>query len=282
MPELPEVETIRRDLQGSVVGLTVRSLRARRADILCGTRRREFEEMLTGRRIEHIDRLGKNLILRFSGGPAVIVNLGMSGRFYTVDADARLPKHTHVIFELSDGRRLVFQDVRRFGHLELVADVAVGESFSLRNVGVDARCPGLRAKKLGELLEGRTALVKSALLNQSLIAGLGNIYVCEVLHHAGVSPELRCDGLTDEQIVRLYRAIKDVLAEAIKAQGTTISDYVTGAGVPGEFQRQLRVYGREGEKCLSPGCGCKIERIVQSNRSTFFCPGCQPTAGKGQ
>ncbi len=277
MPELPEVETIRRDLQGSVVGLTVRSLRARRADILRWTRRRKFEEALTGRRVEDVDRVGKNLILRFSGGPAVIVNLGMSGRFYTVDADARLGKHTHVIFELSDGRRLVFQDTRRFGHLELVPDGEVGESFSLRKVGVDAACPGFRAKKLGELLEGRTALVKSALLNQSLVAGLGNIYVCEVLHRAGISPELRCNELSDEQILHLYAAIKDVLSEAVQARGTTLRDggYLDGIGEPGHFQEKLRVYEREALGCIRPGCGHAIKRIKQENRSTYYCPGCQ-------
>jgi len=275
MPELPEVETIRRDLEGSVVGLTVESIHVRRTDILCQTRRRDLVEGLTRGCIVALDRVGKNLIVRFSGGAAVIVNLGMTGQFYLTDGAGRLPKHTHVILGLSDGRRLVFRDVRRFGHLELVRDGEVGESFSLRNVGVDARCRAFRAKTLGELLQGRTALLKNALLNQSLVAGLGNIYVCEALHRAGLSPQLRCNELDEEQIKRLHKAIKQVLSEAIKAEGTTVSDYVTGQGVPGGFQRRLRVYGREGEPCRIPGCRHTIKRIVQSNRSTFFCPGCQ-------
>ena len=208
MPELPEVETIRRDLEGSVVGLTVESIHVRRTDILCQTRRRDLVEGLTRGRIVSLDRVGKNLIVRFSGGAAVIVNLGMTGQFYLTDGAGRLPKHTHVILGLSDGRRLIFRDVRRFGHLELVRDGEVGESFSLRNVGVDARCRAFRAKTLGELLQGRTALLKNALLNQSLVAGLGNIYVCEALHRAGLSPQLRCNELDEEQIKRLYKAIR--------------------------------------------------------------------------
>ncbi len=275
MPELPEVETIRRDLEGSVVGLRVESVRVRRTDVLRQTRRRDLVATLTGRRIVALERVGKNLIVRLSGGPALIVNLGMTGQFYVADDDAKLPKHTHVIIELSDGRRLVFRDVRRFGHLELVGDGEVGESFSLRNVGIDARSRRFTVRKLGELLGGRAAVLKSALLNQSLVAGLGNIYVCEALHRARLSPELRCNELDQEQIARLHKAIKQVLSEAIKAEGTTVSDYVTGRGVPGRFQRRLRVYGREGQPCRTPGCGNTIKRIVQSNRSTYYCPGCQ-------
>jgi formamidopyrimidine-DNA glycosylase len=275
VPELPEVETVRRDLQRSAVGLTIQSVRARRTDVLCKTRRCDLIESVEGRRIEEVDRHGKNLIVRLSGGPTLIVNLGMTGQLYLADGEGRLPKHTHVILGLSDGRRLVFRDVRRFGHLELVPNGETGESFSLARVGVDAVSRRFTARRLAEMLEGRTALLKSALLNQSLVAGLGNIYVCEALHRAGLSPELRCHELSEEQTARLHRAIKEVLREAIKGQGTTISDYVTGAGVPGEFQRRLRVYGREGEACRCRGCEHTIERVVQSNRSTFYCPGCQ-------
>ena len=277
MPELPEVETVRRDLQESVVGLTVMSARVFRSDVLCDTRPCDLEQALAGRRIEATDRLGKNLILRFSGGPALIVNLGMTGQFYVAEGGGEPPEHTHVVLELSDGARLLFRDMRRFGHVELVADGQVGESTSLQNVGVDACARAFTAGKLVALLAGRTGLLKSALMDQSLVAGLGNIYACEVMHRAGLSPRLRCHRLSEEQIKSLHRAIKQVLSSAIKAQGTTLSDdgYVTGRNLPGGFQRRLRVYGREGEPCRCPGCGHEIRRIVQANRSTFYCPGCQ-------
>ena len=178
--------------------------------------------------------------------------------------------------QVSGDVRLVFRDVRRFGHLELVCDGDLTACVSLRNVGIDACSRSFTAKRLGELLAGRTTFVKSALLNQKLVAGLGNIYVCEAMFRAGVHPQTRCNELTDAQVAGLHRATKDVLDEAIKAEGTTISDYVTGSGVPGGFQKRLRVYGREGLSCRKRGCSDTVIRIVQSGRATFFCPSCQP------
>jgi len=276
MPELPEVETVRRDLSRSVVGQTLEAVTVRRCDnILCETEPEQLAEVLSGRRIASIGRRGKNLILRLSGGPVLIVNLGMTGQFYTLaEGDAPL-EHTHVIFDLSGGLRLVYRDIRRFGHLELVCDGDLDACVSLQNVGVDARSRAFTSGRLGGLLAGRTALLKSALLNQSLVAGLGNIYVCEAMHRARLGPLARCNELSDVQNKALHRAIVAVLDEAIRAEGTTISDYVTGAGVPGSFQKRLRVYGREGLRCRRRGCGGIIRRIVQSNRSTFYCPECQ-------
>ncbi|MCD6360823.1 MAG: bifunctional DNA-formamidopyrimidine glycosylase/DNA-(apurinic or apyrimidinic site) lyase [Armatimonadetes bacterium] len=275
MPELPEVETVRRDLRKSVVGRTIQSVEIGRDDILCECEPDDFAGILPGRVITAVERIGKNLILRLSGGPALVVHLGMTGQFYTLARGEPRPDHVHVVLELSGDLMLVYRDTRRFGHLELVADGDVSHCTSLRNVGLDARSRSFTAKRLAGLLAGRTALVKSALLNQKLVAGLGNIYVCEAMHRAGVHPETRCHELSKAQIAALHRAIKDVLDEAIAAEGTTISDYVTGAGVPGGFQRRLRVYGREGKACRRRGCRATIERIVQSNRSTFFCPECQ-------
>lgn len=275
MPELPEVETVRRDLKRSIIGRTVETVSTGKRDVLCECRPVDLKRVLPGRRIEAIDRIGKNLILRLSGGPALIVHLGMTGQFYTVGPEETLPNHTHAVLGLSGDLRLIYRDVRRFGHLELVCDGDLSACASLRKVGVDARSRSFTAKRLGELLAGRTSFVKAALLNQSLVAGLGNIYVCEAMHRAGIHPETRCHELSETQIASLRREIRDVLDEAIKAEGTTISDYVTGAGVPGGFQKRLRVYGREGLTCRRRGCGATIERIVQSNRSTFFCPACQ-------
>lgn len=275
MPELPEVETVRRDLTRAILGRTVETITISRRDILCACRPADLRRLLPGRRVEAIDRVGKNLILRLSGGPALIVHLGMTGQLYTVGAQDELPDHTHVVLGLSGDVRVVFRDPRRFGHLELVADGDLQACTSLRHVGVDARSRAFTAACLQQMLAGRKTLVKAALMNQALVAGLGNIYVCEAMHRAGIHPLTRCDELSAAQVTALHRAIKDVLEEAIRAEGTTISDYVTGAGVPGGFQKRLRVYGREGQSCRKRGCDGVIERIVQSNRSTFFCPVCQ-------
>jgi len=275
MPELPEVETVRRDLKRSIVGRTIETVEIGRTDILCECLPEQLTELLPGASVEAVDRVGKNLILRLAGGPALIVHLGMTGQLYTIGPEEELLDHTHVVLGLSGDLRLVYRDVRRFGHLELVCDGDLEACASLRNVGTDARSRSFTTNRLAELLAGRTTFVKAALLNQSLVAGLGNIYVCEAMHRAGVHPETRCHELIPDQVAGLHQAIKDVLDEAIKAEGTTISDYVTGAGVPGGFQKRLRVYGREGETCRKRGCRATIERIVQSNRSTFFCPACQ-------
>lgn len=280
MPELPEVETIRRDLQNLVVGLSVESVRVRRSDLLCQTPPEDLIEMLTGRCIEDVDRRGKNLILWFSGAATLIVRLHQTGQFYVVDAATDLPEHTHVIFELSAGYWLIFRCIRCLlasGYLELVAGGELWKSAILEPVGLDALSPQFTADKLRGFLQGRRRLVKTALLDQRRLAGLGNIYVCEGLHRAGISPELPCNELTHEQLLDLHAAITDVLSEAVQARGTTLRDggYLDGIGEPGHFQEKLRVYEREALGCIRPGCGHAIKRIKQENRSTYYCPGCQ-------
>ncbi len=275
MPELPEVETIRGDLSEHLVGRRITSVKVTQDDILVGTARGRLAETLVDREVLRVDRRGKNLIIRLAGGAALLVNLGMTGQLFVCDSDAELAEHTHVIAALSDRRRLLYRDVRRFGQIEPVPDGNVEDSLTLRNVGVDAMDDSFTADVLRETLQGRTALLKCALLDQSRVAGLGNIYICEALHRAGIDPHVRCNELADPEIDRLHVAIREVLAEAIASQGTTVSDYVTGTRVPGSFQERLRVYGREGEACLDLHCEHKIERVVQSNRATFFCPGCQ-------
>jgi len=280
MPELPEVETVRRHLARSLVGRTIERVTVRRGEIVKGCGRRKLARELSGRTVESIGRLGKNLIVRLDDGLVLLAHLGMTGRLYVAAADEPLEDHTHLVAELSDGRRLIFRDVRRLGHLELSSEERLADSETLRKVGLDAMSRAFTAKRLGEMLRGRSALVKGALLDQTRVAGLGNIYVCEVMHRAGIGPEARCNELAAEQMRALHRAIRRVLREAIEAEGTTISDYVTGAGVPGRFQERLRVYGREGERCRTRGCHATIERIVQSNRPTFYCPGCQGARGQ--
>ncbi len=275
MPELPEVETVRRDLQRRLVGRTIRAASIVQPDILRRTGPVQLVNTLVGSEVVSAERRGKNLVIRLEREVALLVNLGMTGQLVVGAADHRAEAHTHLIAALSDGGVLAYRDVRRFGHLELAPFDRLEESFTLRNVGVDALSPEHTPERLHEAMSGRTALLKGALLDQSMIAGLGNIYVCEAMFRAGLSPRARCRDLSREDVVRLHDAIRAVLTESIAAEGTTISDYVTGAGVPGGFQERLRVYGREGQVCTTAGCEHRIERIVQSNRSTFYCPGCQ-------
>ncbi len=294
MPELPEVETVRRDLQEHLVGRSIDAVTLRRAEIVRGVAAlgadadpaicHAVEAGLTGLTVLNADRLGKNLLIGLSGGVTLLVNLGMTGQLFVCDACAELDMHAHLIAELSDGMQLVFRDIRRFGHIELARSESVGESFTLRNVGVDAMSARFTSRRLAGMLAGRTAPIKSALLDQRRVAGLGNIYVCEALFRARISPEARCGELSQQEVARLHRAIREVLRESIAAEGTTISDYVTGRRVPGSFQKRLRVYGREGAPCLKHGCRGVIQRIVQSNRSTFYCPQCQssPETNRGE
>ena len=275
MPELPEVETIRRDLSVHLVGRTVESVEMTRTDILIGAAADQIRETLEGREVLSVGRRGKNLIVQMSGGSALLVNLGMTGQFFVCDPETEIADHTHMIAKLSDRTRLVFRDVRRFGHLEPVPTGDVGVSLTLRNVGIDAMDDSFTAEVLEEALRGRKALLKCALLDQTRVAGLGNIYICEALHRAAIDPLARCNELGPAAIERLHQAIREVLTEAIASHGTTVSDYVTGTRVPGSFQKRLRVYGRENETCRDDSCGHTIVRIVQSNRATFYCPGCQ-------
>jgi len=275
MPELPEVETVRRQLAGTLIGRTIERITLRRTDVIRGAGPRRFRETLRGQTVEALDRRGKALIVRLSDGVALLVHLGMTGRFCLAPPGVPLAEHTHMIAYLADGGRLVFRDPRRFGHLELTCADALDETETLRNVGIDALAPEFTAARLSEALAGRTAPIKAALLDQRRFAGVGNIYACEALFRAHIDPTALCGELDAQQVKALHRALRAVLRASIAAEGTTIADYVNGNGVPGGFQRRLRVYGREGEACPSRGCTGTIARIVQSNRSTFYCPLCQ-------
>lgn len=275
MPELPEVETVRRQLAGALIGRTIERVTLRRSDIVLGASARRFREALRGRTVEALDRRGKALIVRLSDDVVLLVHLGMTGRFCLVPDGAPLAEHTHMIAQISGGLRLAFCDPRRFGHLELARTDALDDSETLRHVGIDVLAPEFTTAALAEALAGRSTSIKAALLDQRRFAGVGNIYACEALFRARIHPAALCGELTRAQVKALHRALRAVMRESIAAEGTTIADYVTGNGVPGGFQRRLQVYGREGERCPAPGCTGTIARIVQSNRSTFYCPACQ-------
>lgn len=275
MPELPEVETVRRDLEQQVLGARVSGVEVLRAKMVLGDP--EGLQALVGQTLEEVRRRGKVLILRFSGGCTLLVHFRMTGQLFPVPAEAPPPRHTRTVFHLADGRRLIHADLRTLGTLELVRTSEEGNARGLVGLGPDAYEELPAAEDLWRALRRRRAAVKVVLLDQRVLAGLGNIYVAEALWRSGIDPRLRCDRLTRRQAERLHEAIRDVLEEAVQWRGTTVSDYRTGTGESGAFQRRLGVYGRGGEACLAEGCEGRIARIVQAQRSTWFCPHCQGT-----
>jgi formamidopyrimidine-DNA glycosylase len=277
MPELPEVETIRRGLQPVLEGRKLARVVLNRADLRIPFPER-FAERLTGRRIERLSRRAKYLLGHCDDGTVLIVHLGMSGRL-TVEGNAQAPAprgpHDHVILETDAGTRLVFHDHRRFGLMTLAREEELPRHPLLKDLGLEPLSPAFTPEALAARLDGRRTPLKSALIDQHVIAGLGNIYASEALHRAQLSPRRRAATLTDSRAVRLVCAIRAVLEEAIAAGGSSLRDYVHADGELGLFQHRFAVYDREGEPCSTAGCGAKIRRLVQSNRSTFYCPRCQ-------
>jgi len=279
MPELPEVETIRRGLEAVIRGRKIVSAQLRRADM----RRRAQKDLakrLAGRTFSAIDRRGKHLIFRFSdGGDVLLAHLGMSGRFlyFPKGTGGGSGPHDHLVMEFSGGGRVVFCDPRRFGFVEMAAEKDLSRHPALAKLGVepleDAFTPGV----LAAVLEGVRAPVKAALLDQARIAGLGNIYVCESLFRAGVSPMRPAGSLKKAEIRKLHAAIRAVLMDAIAAGGSSLRDYVHADGSVGAFQNDFSVYGRAGLPCsrCHSSRGGVIARDIQSGRSTFHCPRCQ-------
>jgi formamidopyrimidine-DNA glycosylase len=294
MPELPEVETIRRGLQPAMEGARIVSVETRRPDLRFPFPP-DFAKRLSGKRIVSLGRRAKYLTAEIEGGPLLICHLGMSGSF-RIEADdgaatpgnfyherSKAASHDHVVFHLASPRgkksKVVFNDPRRFGFM-LFAD-ANNEHPMLADLGVEPTGNALGGRLLADLVRGKKAPLKAALLDQTLIAGLGNIYVSEALWRAGLSPRraagtiASANGKVSQRAERLASAIRSVIAEAIDAGGSSLRDYVHADGSLGYFQHSFSVYDREGEPCRRPGCKGTIARIVQSGRSTFYCPVCQ-------
>ena len=270
MPELPEVETIRRHLEVAVLGRRIATARTLRADL-----RRPFPldlaARVSGRRIERLDRRAKYLIVVLDGGLALLIHLGMSGRILIGSAADAIEKHVHFILDLEDGRRVALQDPRRFGLVDLFPLAELTSHTLLCELGPEPLSADLTGPALAKALKGSATSIKAALLDQRRIAGLGNIYVCEALFRAGISPKRAAGKVTADQAKRLATAIKAVLKDAIAAGGSTLRDHRLPSGELGYFQHHFKVYDREGQPC--PGCDCKssIKRIVQGGRSTFYC-----------
>ena len=287
MPELPEVETVRRGLEPAMTGAVLTRVEARRPDLRFALPPR-FVSRLTGKRILTLARRAKYLLADLSSGEVLIMHLGMSGRFLVAAPDGQLSEpgefvqdsgkgraHDHIVFHLSNGFSVTYNDVRRFGFMDLVDREGLEASRHLAGLGVEPLGNSLDGSLIRALFDGKAAPLKAALLDQSLIAGLGNIYVCEALHRAGLAPARAAGTLDEAEAARLAHIIREVLVEAVEAGGSTLRDYAHTDGSLGYFQHRFRAYDREGQACTTPGCGGVIERFVQSGRSTFWCATCQ-------
>ena len=274
MPELPEAETIVRGLRPAIVGRTIRATEAIHLDVLRQPRRR-FADRVRGRTVIGVERRGKNVLIRLDEDRVVAVNLGMTGRLLPVLEGGARPRdssHPAVRFRFQGGGALVFDDTRRFGTVECLS-AAEWRERSLR-MGPEPLELSFTAEALHASLAASRAPVRSWLLDQRKVAGVGNIYANEALHRAGIHPERLARTVDRKHAGALHRGIRRVLQAAIDNGGTTIRDYRTASGDSGRYARRLRVYGRDGEPCGR--CGSEIRRIVFGGRSAFFCPGCQP------
>lgn len=293
MPELPEVETVRRGLEPALTGQRISHVDCRRADLRFPFPDR-FAERLTGTTVRALARRAKYLIATLSSGEALIMHLGMSGRFtISPKQGARLRPgdfthehggdvaHDHVVLHLCSGTTITYNDPRRFGFMLLTEADTIDAHALFRHLGPEPLGNALSASTLAERAAGRKLDLKAFLMDQRTIAGLGNIYVCEALHMAGLSPKraaamlAKRNGQPTDKAERLVVSIRRVLEAAIAAGGSSLRDYRNADGGLGYFQHTFSVYGREGEACLRAGCKGTIRRIVQAGRSTFYCPVCQ-------
>ena len=275
MPELPEVETVMRGLMPVLVGHTINRADVRR-DGLRWPFPADFAKRLTGAKITHMTRRAKYILVALDTHESLIVHLGMSGRVF-IDESGALPagKHDHVVLDISNGVRILFNDPRRFGALDLLGSATINQHRLLASLGPEPLGNGFNADYFAQQLRGRKAPIKSAMLDQKIVSGLGNIYVCEALWRAGIAPQSHSGTLTATQITSLTGHIRDVLTEAITSGGSSLKDYRQTNGELGYFQHSFAVYGREGAPCIKPECTGEITRIVQSGRSSFYCPNCQ-------
>jgi formamidopyrimidine-DNA glycosylase len=276
MPELPEVETVRRGLAARLEGRRLARVRQNRPDLRFPLPP-DFAARLEGRRVEKVGRRAKYLLLDLEDGTILLAHLGMSGRMLvTRREDAASEPHDHVVFETDDGWVVRFNDARRFGIMDLAERGTVADHPLIRGLGPEPLEPEFDGPRLARALKGRATSIKAALLDQRIVAGLGNIYVSEILYRAGISPRRRAGSIAGQRAERLAAAVKSVLSEAVAAGGSSLRDYVQTSGELGYFQHRWAVYDRKGKPC--PDCECDpaktggVRRIAQGGRSTFYCP----------
>ncbi len=286
MPELPEVETVRRGLAPAMEGAVFDAVEARRPDLRFPLPK-DFRQRLEGNSVCRLGRRGKYMTADLSSGETLVMHLGMTGRFTVRGsssarpgifhyAEAGDPAHDHVAFRMTGPNgvcRIDYNDPRRFGFMDLVDTAGLDLSRHFAGMGPEPLEPQFTPESFKSALCGRSAPIKAALLDQSVVAGLGNIYVCEALFRAKISPRRKAGTVSAAKAASLHAAIQAVLAEAIEAGGSTLRDFAASDGALGYFQHRFEVYDREGEAC--PACGAKVQRLVQSGRSTFFCGKCQ-------
>ena len=289
MPELPEVETVRRGLQPVMEGAKIVKAEARRADLRFPFQK-DFVARLTGQTVTGLGRRAKYLMADLASGDVLLMHLGMSGSFRVVrDEEAEVPgkfhhprsedrAHDHVVFHMSSGASVVFNDPRRFGYMKIIARKALDEEPLLKGLGPEPLGNAFDAALLAHSCANKKTSLKAALLDQRVVAGLGNIYVCEALYRSHLSPRRLAatlatkKGEPTDHARRLVTAIHAVLNQAIKAGGSSLRDHRQTSGELGYFQHSFQVYDREGEKCQTAKCGGIVKRFVQNGRSTFWCP----------
>jgi len=275
MPELPEVETVCRGLAARLEGRRLIRVLQRRPDLRFALPA-GFARRLTGRRIERIGRRAKYILIYLDDGKVLICHLGMTGRMLLGRGEPELEIHDHVVFFAEGDITLRFNDARRFGFMDLTTAAMLAEHKLLKRLGPEPLSPEFNGRRLAQALAGKRTPIKAALLDQRVVAGIGNIYASEALFRAGISPRRLARTVQGERAERLARAVTAVLEEAVAAGGSSLRDYVQADGELGYFQHRWQVYEREGRAC--PGCGCEIKttggikRIVQSGRASFYCP----------
>lgn len=282
MPELPEVETVRRGLAPVMEGQVIARAAVNRPDLRWPFPP-QMAERLTGRRVLRLRRRSKYILADLDSGETLLIHLGMSGRM-TVPGDPlgqfvhdhpALEKHDHVVLDMDNSARITFNDPRRFGAMDLMPTATGDDHKLLASLGPEPLGNDFHETHLIAAFHGRRSPVKSVLLDQKTVAGLGNIYVCEALFRAGISPRRHAARVSTARVGTLVPVIRQVLSEAIEAGGSSLRDFRQADGELGYFQHSFDVYGREGAACKTPGCGLPVRRIVQSGRSTFYCSACQ-------
>jgi formamidopyrimidine-DNA glycosylase len=288
MPELPEVETVRRGLLPAMEGRVIERAQINRPDLRWPFPER-MRERLEGKRVLALRRRSKYILADLSSGESLLIHLGMSGRMLVsgrvlgefhqdvgvTDDHPEPQKHDHMVLDLEGGARVTFNDSRRFGAMDLLDTATAEDHWLLQDLGPEPLGNSFDGPYLAARLKGKGSPIKTTLLDQRIVSGLGNIYVCEVLHRAGINPRRKAGQISEARVGGLVPIIREVLSEAIEAGGSSLKDYRQADGELGYFQHVFRVYDREGAPCVTPGCGGTVHRVVQGGRSTFYCPRCQ-------
>jgi formamidopyrimidine-DNA glycosylase len=278
--ELPEVEVLRRDLDKDVVGRRIKEVEVRPSKnamrvIRRHGRRKEFSSLLEGRKIAKVERKGKYILMHLDGGDVLVVHFGMSGQIQRANKRVALPQHTHVVITFQQGGDMRFVDPRTFGEMFVSSADELGKVKELQHIAIDPLEDTFTWQAFGDLLAQRAAKLKTLLMDQKFVSGLGNIYSDEVLFAAGLRHDRMSDSLSSQEVRRLYRAIQEVVQDAIRYRGTTLDDeaYLDLFGKPGEYQAELKVYGRRGLPCRR--CRTPVQMVKYSNRGAYYCPQCQ-------